>query len=86
MSRYKLSTSRFSARARRLNGCRSRIREILTALDAAHPGNMDLPGYRLHPLRGNMNGYGSVTVSRNYRIVFRFREGEATDVDLIDYH
>ena len=33
-----------------------------------------------------MNGYWSFTVSRNYRIVFRFREGEATDVDLIDYH
>ena len=57
-----------------------RIREILTALDdAAHPGNMDLPGYRLPPLRGNMYGYWSVTVSRNYRIVFRFHEGEATD-------
>ena len=64
-----------------------RIREILTALDdAARPGNMDLPGYRLHPLRGDMDGHWSVVVSRNYRIVFRFDDGEAVDVDLVDYH
>ena len=47
---------------------------------------MDLPGYRLHPLRGDMDGYWSVVVSRNYRIVFRFDDGEAVDVDLVDYH
>ena len=64
-----------------------RIRDILTALDdAARPGNMDLPGYRLHPLRGDMDGYWSVVVSRNYRIVFRFDDDEAVDVDLVDYH
>ena len=37
-------------------------------------------------LRGDMDGYWSVAVSRNYRIVFRFDDGEATDVDLVDYH
>ena len=64
-----------------------RIREILTALDdAVRPGNMDLPGYRLHPLRCNMAGFWSVAVSRNYRIVFRFRDGQAADVDFLDYH
>ena len=64
-----------------------RIREILTALDdAVQPGNMDLPGYRLHPLRGNMAGLWSVAVSRNFRIVFRFRDGQAADVDFLDYH
>lgn len=47
---------------------------------------MNLPGYRLHPLRGDMDGYWSVLVSRNYRIVFRFDGREATDVDLVDYH
>ncbi|MYB36729.1 MAG: hypothetical protein F4Y26_04915 [Gammaproteobacteria bacterium] len=74
--------------ARRLPPSRiERIREMLTALDdAVRPGNMDLPGYRLHPLRGDMDGYWSVAVSRNYRIVFRFDDGEATDVDLVDYH
>lgn len=64
-----------------------RIREILTALDdAVRPGNMHLPGYRLHPLRGDMTGFWSVAVSRNYRIVFQFRDGQAADVDLVDYH
>lgn len=64
-----------------------RIREILTALDdAVRPGNMDLPGYRLHPLRGNRAGFCSVSVSRNYRIVFQFRDGQAIDVDFVDYH
>ena len=64
-----------------------RVRDMLTALDdAVRPGNMDIPGYRLHPLRGDMEGFWSVTVSKNYRIVFRFRDGEALDVDLVDYH
>lgn len=64
-----------------------RIREVLTALDdAVRPENMDLPGYRLHPLRGDLAGYWSVAISRNYRIVFRFTDGDATDVDLVDYH
>ncbi|MCZ0954071.1 MAG: type II toxin-antitoxin system RelE/ParE family toxin [Rhodospirillaceae bacterium] len=64
-----------------------RIREILTALDdAVRPGNLDLPGYRLHPLRGNRAGFWSVSVSRNYRIVFQFRDGQAIDVDFVDYH
>ena len=47
---------------------------------------MELPGYRLHPLRGDRRGQWSVRVSGNWRIVFRFVEGEAVDVDLIDYH
>ena len=46
---------------------------------------MNLPGYRLDPLRGDMGGYWSVLVSRNYRIVFRLGGG-ARDVDLADYH
>ena len=53
---------------------------------AVRPGNLDLPGYRLHPLRGDRSGQWSVTVSGNLRIVFRFDAGEATDVDLEDYH
>ena len=74
--------------ARRLPPPRiERIREILTVLDTAvRPGNLDLPGYRLHPLRGDRSGQWSVTVSGNLRIVFRFDAGEATDVDLEDYH
>ena len=47
---------------------------------------MDLPGYRLHPLRGEWRGFWAVTVSANWRIVFRFEGGHAWDVDLVDYH
>ena len=47
---------------------------------------MDLPGYRLHRLSGDLAGYWSVTVSRNWRLIFRFDSGNAHDVDLIDYH
>ncbi len=47
---------------------------------------MNLPGFRLHPLRGKLAGYWSVTVSANWRIVFRFEDGDVTEVDPIDYH
>ena len=64
-----------------------RIRRILTELAAAQSArDMELPGYRLHPLKGNRRGQWSVYVSGNWRMVFRFVDGEAVDVDLIDYH
>ena len=64
-----------------------RIRRILTELAAAQSArDMELPGYRLHPLKGNRRGQWSVHVSGNWRMVFRFVDGEAVDVDLIDYH
>ena len=47
---------------------------------------MDLPGYRLHRLSGSLEGFWSVTVSRNWRLIFRFDAGNPCDVDLIDYH
>ena len=47
---------------------------------------MDLPGFRLHPLKGDLTGYWSVAVSANWRIVFRFEGADARDVDLVDYH
>ena len=47
---------------------------------------MDLPGLRLHQLKGNRAGYWSVTVSRNWRIIYRFESEDVYDVDLIDYH
>ena len=64
-----------------------RIEEILSRLDAA-AGTKDLntPGYRLHPLKGDMQGFWSIRVSANWRIVFRFEAGDACDVDLTDYH
>ena len=63
------------------------VQEILTILDAAEsPQALNLPGYRLHPLKGNMKGFWSVTVRANWRIVFRFEGNDAFDVELIDYH
>ena len=47
---------------------------------------MDLPGLCLHPLKGDRAGQWSVSVTGNWRIVFRFADGEAVDVDLVDYH
>lgn len=64
-----------------------KIERILARLEeASEVGNMDLPGFRLHPLKGDLAGNWSVTVSGNWRIVFRFEGGHACDVDLIDYH
>ena len=47
---------------------------------------MNLPGYRLHPLSGDRAGYWSVSVTRNWRIVFRFDGVHVCDVDMVDYH
>jgi len=47
---------------------------------------MDLPGWRLHPLKGSFAGFWSVTVTANWRVVWRFENGDATDVDYVDYH
>jgi proteic killer suppression protein len=64
-----------------------KLRDILARLDAARVvTDMDLPGFRLHPLRGNLRGYWAVTVRANWRVIFRFADGEASDVDYIDYH
>jgi len=63
------------------------VERILTVLDAATtPQALDLPGYRLHPLKGNWKGWWSVTVRANWRVIFRFEGTDAFDVELIDYH
>lgn len=64
-----------------------RLRLILTALNqATEIQEVNLPGLRLHPLRGNRRGFWAVSVSGNWRVVFRFKDGDAFDVDLVDYH
>ena len=57
-----------------------RLNEVITVQD------MGLPGYGLHPLKGELAGFWSVTVSGNWRIIFRLENGSPFDVDLIDYH
>jgi toxin HigB-1 len=64
-----------------------KIERVLARLEeATEIGNMNLPGFRLHRLKGDLAGHWSVTISGNWRIVFRFESGDASDVDLIDYH
>ena len=60
---------------------------ILAKLDVAFtPEELDLPSYRLHPLKGDRKGQWAVTVRANWRIVFRFENGDVYDVDFVDYH
>jgi len=66
----------------------ARLRLLLSALHAAD--NLDelgtVPGWRLHRLKGDLRGYWSLSVSGNWRLIFRFSNGVAEDVDLVDYH
>ena len=64
-----------------------KIGRMLARLEeASEVDNMDLPGFRLHPLKGDLAGFWSVTVSGNWRLIFRFEDGHASHVDLVDYH
>lgn len=64
-----------------------RLRDILAVLDRARkPEDMDLPGFRLHPLKGALKGNWAVMVSGNWRVTFRMEAGEVYDVDYLDYH
>ena len=64
-----------------------RLGLILAALNASvSPGDMGLPGLRLHPLKGRRAGTWSVSVSGNWRVTFRFSGKDAVDVDYEDYH
>ena len=74
--------------ASRLNQAQApRIIRLLDMLDdALAPEDMEQPGLGLHQLTGNRRGTWSIRVSGNWRITFRFEEGEAVDVNLEDYH
>lgn len=64
-----------------------RIRLILSTLHAAQEiEGMNVPGFNLHPLKGELKGFWSVTIHANWRIIFKFEDGNAFDVDFIDYH
>ena len=60
---------------------------ILAVLDRSRTAqDMNLPGFRLHALKGDLAGYYAVGVSGNWRVIFRFEHGHAIDVDYTDYH
>jgi len=64
-----------------------KLRDILARLDAAGTvADMDLPGFRLHPRKGKLQGFWAVTVRANWRVIFRFADRGALDVYYIDYH
>ena len=64
-----------------------RIRQILALMEAAEKiADLGLTTFRLHPLKGALAGFWSITVRANWRIIFRFENGKAFDVDLMDYH
>lgn len=65
----------------------AKVERVLARLDvAAGPSDMNLPGFGLHSLKGDLAGVWSVTITGNWRIVFRFEGPDVRDVDLIDYH
>jgi len=65
----------------------NRLRMLLVALDTAQEiGDMDIPGFKLHPLKGKLKGRWAVSVTGNWRVTFEFREGHAYILDYEDYH
>lgn len=64
-----------------------RIRDLLAAIETATVvEDLAVPSFRLHSLKGELKGYWAVTVRANWRIVFRFEDGSAYDVEFLDYH
>ena len=66
---------------------RERLSDILAMLDRGRgPKDMNLLGFRLHAMKGDRAGHYAVSVSGNWRVTFRFEDGDAVDVDYLDYH
>jgi toxin HigB-1 len=67
-----------------------KLRKLLFALETAETLEQvgRYPGWKLHPLKGDLRGYWSLTVSGNWRLIFRYEESvnTASDIDLVDYH
>ena len=64
-----------------------KIERILARLDqASEPDDMALPGFRLHPLKGDLAEFWAVSVSGNWWVIWRFEGPDAADIDLVDYH
>jgi toxin HigB-1 len=71
-------------------GMADKLRKLLLALETAESLEQvqRFPGWKLHPLKADLEGYWSLSVTGNWRLIFRYEEGEntASDLDLIDYH
>ena len=64
-----------------------KLKQILAVLQAAETIEaLRLSTFGLHPLKGELKGVWAVTVRANWRVIFRFEDGKAFDVDLVDYH
>jgi len=64
-----------------------RLTLVLGVLDqAAAPEEIDMPGFRLHPLKGDLTGYWSLSISGNWRVIFRFDGADTELLDYLDYH
>jgi len=65
----------------------TKLSRVLLLLDSATvPADMDMPSFRLHPLKGNLAGFWSISISGNWRVIFRFTENGVELVDYLDYH
>ena len=65
----------------------AKLGRILGALDVAVvPEDLNFPSFRLHPLKGELKGYWSITVNGNWRVIFRFVGADVELVDYVDYH
>lgn len=65
----------------------NKLQMILAALEAAEEApELDLPAFSLHALKGDLNGYWSIRVSGNWRVIFRFKGKDIELVDYLDYH
>ena len=64
-----------------------KLRDILARLESAGDiADLDLPGFRLHPLKSDRKGSWAITVRANWRVTFRMDDRDVTEVDYIDYH
>ncbi len=64
-----------------------KLRQILSLLEAVETiEGVNVPMMRLHPLKGDLKGFWAVTVRANWRVIFKFENGTANEIDLTDYH
>jgi len=65
----------------------AKLERILGVLDVASgPEDLNFPSFRLHPLKGDLKGFWSITVNGNWRVIFRFAGGDVELVNYLDYH